>query len=72
MAREIKIGNRLLGDGHPTYIVAEIGVNHNGDLDNAKRLIQSAAHAGAVRAPRAAQRDARDALGLYYLSRLPL
>ncbi len=46
MAREIKIGDRLLGDGHPTYIVAEIGVNHNGDLENAKRLIQAAAHAG--------------------------
>ena len=46
MVREIKIGNRLLGDGRPTFIVAEIGVNHNGDLDNAKKLIQSAAHAG--------------------------
>ncbi len=46
MGREIKIGKRLLGDGHPTYIVAEIGVNHNGDLDLAKKLIQSAAHAG--------------------------
>jgi len=46
MAREIKIGDRTLGDGHPTFIVAEIGVNHNGDLENAKRLIQAAAHAG--------------------------
>jgi N-acetylneuraminate synthase len=46
MAREIKVGDRFLGDGHPTYIVAEIGVNHNGDLEIAKKLIQSAAHAG--------------------------
>ncbi len=46
MRREIKIGKRLIGDGHPTFIVAEIGVNHNGDLDLAKKLIQSAAHAG--------------------------
>jgi len=46
MAREFKIGDRILGDGHPTFIVAEIGVNHNGDLEIAKRLIQAAAHAG--------------------------
>jgi N-acetylneuraminate synthase len=46
MAREIKIGDRWLGDGHPTYIVAEIGVNHNGDLGIAKKLILAAAHAG--------------------------
>jgi N-acetylneuraminate synthase len=46
MGREIKIGNRLVGDGHPTYIVAEIGINHNGDLEIAKRLIDAAVHAG--------------------------
>jgi N-acetylneuraminate synthase len=46
MGREIKIGRRLLGDAHPTYVVAEIGVNHNGDLDLTKKLIQAAAHAG--------------------------
>ena len=46
MAREIKIGNRILGDDRPAMIVAEIGVNHNGDLDVAKKLIQAAAHAG--------------------------
>jgi len=32
MAREIKIGKRMVGDGHPAFIVAEIGINHNGDL----------------------------------------
>ena len=47
MAREIRIGDCLIGDGHPVYIVAEIGVNHNGDLAIAKRLIDAADHAGA-------------------------
>jgi N-acetylneuraminate synthase len=47
MTREIKIGNRTLGDGHPTYIVAEIGINHNGDVGIAKRMIDAAVHAGA-------------------------
>ncbi len=46
MPREIKIGNRLIGDGHPTYVVAEIGINHNGDLDLAKKMIEAAHHAG--------------------------
>lgn len=46
MKREVKIGNRLVGDGHPAYIVAEIGINHNGDLELAKRMIDAAAHAG--------------------------
>jgi N-acetylneuraminate synthase len=46
MAREIQIGDCLIGDGHPVYIVAEIGVNHNGDLAIAKRLIDAAGHAG--------------------------
>jgi len=46
MNKSIKIGNRLVGDGQPTYIVAEIGVNHNGSLDIAKQLIQSAYQAG--------------------------
>lgn len=44
---EIKIGDRLIGDGHPTYVIAEIGVNHNGILDLAMRLIDIAADAGA-------------------------
>ncbi len=44
---EIKIGDRLVGDGHPTYIIAEIGVNHNGILDYAFRLIDASIEAGA-------------------------
>ena len=44
---EIKIGDRLVGDGHPTYIIAEIGVNHNGILEYAFELIDAAVDAGA-------------------------
>jgi N-acetylneuraminate synthase len=40
------IGNRPVGDGHPVYIVAEIGINHNGDLDIARKLIDAAVDAG--------------------------
>ena len=46
MAREVKIGDRLVGDGHPVYIIAEIGINHNGDLNVAKQLIDAAVEAG--------------------------
>ncbi|UCH84924.1 MAG: N-acetylneuraminate synthase family protein [Candidatus Latescibacterota bacterium] len=47
MKREIKIGDRLIGDGHPTFVIGEIGINHNGDLDIAKQLIDVAKWAGA-------------------------
>ena len=47
MAREIKMGKRMVGDGHPAYVIAEIGINHNGDLDIAKKIIDAAVHAGA-------------------------
>ena len=46
MAREISLGGYPVGDGHPAFIIAEIGINHNGDLDIAKRMIDAAAHAG--------------------------
>jgi N-acetylneuraminate synthase len=46
MDREIRIGNRMVGDGHPVYIVAEIGINHNGDVNMAKEMIDAAKHAG--------------------------
>ena len=46
MKREIKIGNTLVGDGHPTYIIGEIGINHNGDVEIAKDLIRAAHDAG--------------------------
>jgi N-acetylneuraminate synthase len=47
MTREIKLGNKLVGDGQPAYIIAEIGINHNGDLEIAKKMIEAAVHAGA-------------------------
>ncbi len=43
----VKIGDRLVGDGHPTYVIAEIGVNHNGILPLAIDLIDAARDAGA-------------------------
>jgi len=46
MAREIKIGDRMVGDGYPAYMIAEIGINHNGDLGIAKQMIDAAVHAG--------------------------
>lgn len=44
--REVKIGNKVIGAGQPCYIIAEIGINHNGDIDIAKRLIDTAVEAG--------------------------
>lgn len=42
----VRIGTKSVGDNQPCYIVAEIGINHNGDLDLAKRLISVAVAAG--------------------------
>jgi len=44
--RSIKVGKINIGDGHPVFIVAEIGINHNGSLDIAKKLIEGAKAAG--------------------------
>jgi N,N'-diacetyllegionaminate synthase len=41
-----KIGNKILGTGHPVYIVAEAGINHNGDMNIAKNMIREAASIG--------------------------
>ena len=46
MIQPVKIGDRLVGPGYPAYIVAEIGINHNGDLNLAKKLIDAALDAG--------------------------
>lgn len=43
---EVKIGNTFVGDGYPCFIIAEIGINHNGDMDIAKKLIDLAQVAG--------------------------
>ncbi len=42
----VKIGSKLVGDGQPVFIIAEIGINHNGSLDIAKKMIDGAVHAG--------------------------
>lgn len=46
MTRTVAIGNKNVGEGQPTYIIAEIGINHNGDVGVAKQLIDVAADAG--------------------------
>ena len=42
----VKIGNKIVGDGNPCYIIAEIGINHNGSLDQAKQIIKASADCG--------------------------
>ena len=46
MGKTVKLGNRLVGEGQPVYVIAEIGINHNGDIGIAKRMIRSAYAAG--------------------------
>lgn len=45
--KEIKIGNKIIGDTHPTYFIAEIGANFDGSIEKAKHLIDAAKKAGA-------------------------
>lgn len=42
---EIRIGDRLIGDNHPAYVIAELGINHNGDRSTACAMITAAAEA---------------------------
>jgi N-acetylneuraminate synthase len=42
----VEIGGRRVGNGHPVYVIAEIGINHNGDLDIVKKLTDAAVLAG--------------------------
>lgn len=44
---KVRIGNNVIGEHEPVYVIAEIGLNHNGDVDLAKRLIDVAADSGA-------------------------
>lgn len=46
MSAKVRIGNRTVGEGEPCYIVAEIGINHNGDIDIARQLIATAKRYG--------------------------
>jgi len=47
MQKEIKINNKIISENSKTYIIAEIGINHNGKFDLAKKLIIESAKAGA-------------------------
>ncbi len=68
---DLAIGDRRVGDGHPCYVIAEIGSNHNHDFDQARRLIDAAADAGvdAVKFQtfRASAHYSRKAPGFTYL-----
>jgi sialic acid synthase SpsE len=46
-APQLAIGDRLVGDGHACYVIAEACINHNGDFDTAVRLVDAAQGAGA-------------------------
>jgi N-acetylneuraminate synthase len=46
MTAKVRIGDRWVGDGEPCYVVAEIGINHNGDVDIARQLIAMAQRYG--------------------------
>jgi sialic acid synthase SpsE/sugar phosphate isomerase/epimerase len=61
----IDIGERRIGAGYPTYVIAEIGNNHQGDVATAKRLVDEAAGAGAD----CAKFQMRDLGSLYAASR---
>ena len=45
--KKIRIGDRLVGGNEPCFIIAEAGVNHNGEIDLAKKLVDAASEAGA-------------------------
>jgi N,N'-diacetyllegionaminate synthase len=47
VSREFRLGDRVIGAGAPTFVIAEAGVNHNGDAALAHRLVGEAATAGA-------------------------
>ncbi|HCM36480.1 MAG: N-acetylneuraminate synthase [Candidatus Wildermuthbacteria bacterium RIFCSPLOWO2_02_FULL_47_9c] len=44
--KKVTIGGKTIGEGEPTFIIAEIGINHNGSLENAQKLIDVAVDAG--------------------------
>jgi len=41
-----RVGEKLIGDGQPVFVIAEIGINHNGSVETAKRMIEGAKFAG--------------------------
>ena len=47
MAKKIRISDRLIGQDYDPFVIAEIGINHNGDFEKAKKMIQDAHASGA-------------------------
>jgi N,N'-diacetyllegionaminate synthase len=47
MRKKMKVGNQKIGHDCPVYVIAEVGINHNGDMKLAKELLQSAKESGA-------------------------
>ena len=45
--KEVEIGHKMIGDGHPLYFIADIAANHDGNLERAYKLIELAKEAGA-------------------------
>jgi N-acetylneuraminate synthase len=43
---QVRLGSKTIGPGKPCYVIAEIGINHNGDIDLAKKLINVASGSG--------------------------
>ena len=46
MTKSVKIANKIIGDGNPCFIIAEIGINHNGSITLAKKMIDIAVTTG--------------------------
>jgi len=46
MRRQIRVGKHTIGEGEPTFVIGEIGINHNGSLEIAKKMIEGAKFAG--------------------------
>ncbi len=46
MPKAVKVGDRWIGDEYPAYVVAEVGINHNGDMDIVERLVKAGKEAG--------------------------
>lgn len=46
MKQKVTVNHQVIGEGHPCYVIAEIGINHNGSVEAAKNLISIAKNAG--------------------------
>ena len=65
---EIKFGNRTIGLNHPTYFIADIAANHDGDLERAKLLIRLGERGGSRRGQIPELRRAEDRFRLWLQS----